>query len=99
MKSAVVKTFLTVVILTSIIVVCWAIVALLSGLRHTGWQVQELIRQYMVATGIVTPANTLVDFYSHIKGVEYLICLVFFVVFPLFYRYVNEDKKRVQTKG
>jgi hypothetical protein len=99
MKSSVVKTFLTAVVLSSGIVGCWAFVALLSGLRHTGWQVQELIRQYMVATGIVTPAHTLVDFYSHIKGVEYLICLAFFVVFPLFYRYVNEDKKRVQTKG
>lgn len=98
MKSAVVKSILATTLLFGILVGGWAFAALLSGLRHTGWQVQELIRQYMVATGIVTPAHTLVDFYSHIKGVEYLICLVFFVVFPLFYKYVNEDKKRVQTK-
>ena len=32
---------------------------------------------------------TLVDFYQYIKGVEYLICLAFFIGFPRFYRYVN----------
>ena len=98
MKSAVGKSILATSLLFGILVGGWAFAALLSGLRHTGWQVQELIRQYMVATGVVTPAHTLVDFYSHIKGVEYLICLAFFVVFPLFYKYVNEDKRRVQTK-
>lgn len=32
---------------------------------------------------------TLVDFYQYIKGVEYLICLAFFIGFPKFYKYVN----------
>jgi len=98
MKAAVIKTVSAAALFSGVLVGFWAFAALLSGLKHTGWQVQELIRQYMVATGIVTPAHTLVDFYSQIKGVEYLICLAFFVVFPLFYKYVNEDKTRVQTK-
>jgi hypothetical protein len=34
--------------------------------------------------------HTLVDFYQYIKGVEYLICVAFFVAFPLFYKYLNE---------
>jgi hypothetical protein len=33
---------------------------------------------------------TLVDFYQYIKGVEYLICLAFFVGFPIFYRYIHK---------
>jgi len=32
---------------------------------------------------------TLVDFYQYIKGVEYLICVAFFIGFPLFYKYLN----------
>lgn len=32
---------------------------------------------------------TLVDFYQYIKGVEYLICLAFFIGFPKFFRYIN----------
>jgi hypothetical protein len=32
---------------------------------------------------------TLVDFYTYIKGVEYLICLLFFITFPMFYRYLH----------
>jgi len=34
---------------------------------------------------------TLVDFYQYIKGVEYLICVAFFVAFPLFYKYLNAN--------
>ncbi len=98
MKSAMTKTFLTTAVIAGTLVGGWALLALLAGLKQAGWQVQELIRQYMVAIGIVTPAHTLVDFYSNIKGVEYLICLVFFVVFPLFYRYVNKDRKRIETR-
>lgn len=35
---------------------------------------------------------TLVDFYQYIKGVEYLICIAFFVGFPMFYRYIHKDE-------
>ena len=34
---------------------------------------------------------TLVDFYQYIKGVEYLICLAFFIAFPLFYKFIHRD--------
>ena len=33
---------------------------------------------------------TLVDFYQYIKGIEYLICIAFFIGFPMFYKYLNE---------
>jgi hypothetical protein len=36
--------------------------------------------------------HTLVDFYQYIKAVEYLICLAFFVSFPMFYRYLNNSQ-------
>lgn len=41
--------------------------------------------------GEVTEVVTLVDFYQYIKGVEYLICVAFFIVFPMFYRYINQS--------
>lgn len=87
------------ILITGLIIGAWSCMALMAGLRQADWQVAELIRQYFVATGVVKPTHTLVDFYSHIKGIEYLICLVFFIAFPLFYRYVNEDRKTVKTKG
>ena len=39
--------------------------------------------------GQVKEVFTLVDFYQNIKSVEYLICVAFFVGFPMFYRYIN----------
>ena len=76
----------------------WATAALVGGLTQAG-SVSELARQYMVATGMVTPLHTLVDYYTHIKGIEYLICVAFFVAFPVFYTYVNKEKKAVKIKS
>lgn len=41
--------------------------------------------------GNVTEVFTLVDYYTYIKGVEYLICLAFFCTFPMFYRYISRE--------
>ena len=30
---------------------------------------------------------TMVDYYQYIKTVEYLICVGFFIAFPMFYKY------------
>ena len=76
----------------------WATAALIGGLNQVG-SVSELLRQYMVATGMVTPLHTLVDYYTHIKGIEYLICVAFFVAFPVFFTYVNKEKKEAKVNA
>ena len=75
----------------------WAFAALIGGLHRVNWQVTELMRHYLVATGMIRPLHTLVDFYSHIKGIEYLICVAFFVAFPMFYKYVEKTDTRTKT--
>jgi hypothetical protein len=40
--------------------------------------------------GQVKEVFTLVDYYQYIKGVEYLICIAFFVGFPMFYKQINK---------
>ncbi len=40
--------------------------------------------------GQVKEVATLVDYYQYIKGVEYLICIAFFVGFPFYYRYIHK---------
>ena len=70
----------------------WAATVLVSALHQIHWQVTELVRQYLVASGMIQPIHTLVDFYTHIKGIEYIICVAFFVAFPLFYQYVEKRK-------
>lgn len=45
--------------------------------------------------GEVKEVFTLVDYYTYIKSMEYLICVAFFVGFPMFYRHITksaEDK-------
>ncbi len=71
----------------------WATASILAGLYRVNWQVTELVRQYLVAGGMVQPIHTVVDFYTHIKGIEYIICVGFFVAFPLFFQYVEKRKK------
>jgi len=75
----------------------WALASLMGGLYQVNWQVTELVRQYLVASGMVQPIHTMVDFYTHIKGIEYIICVAFFVGFPIFFQYV--DKRKTHTKA
>ena len=73
----------------------WAFVALAFSLANANWQVSELLRQYLVAVGAIGEYETLVDFYTHIKGVEYIICVAFLGAFPAFFKYLNRTKAPV----
>ena len=84
---------------TGILFGMWAVAAVISGLNQVNWQVTELVRHYMVASGIISPIHTLVDFYTHIKGIEYIICVAFFVAFPVFFKYVNKQKTYVKMSS
>jgi hypothetical protein len=46
------------------------------------------------AVGEVKEVFTLVDYYTYIKSMEYLICVAFFVGFPIFYRYINKKEEK-----
>jgi len=46
------------------------------------------------SVGEVKEVFTLVDYYTYIKSMEYLICVAFFVGFPIFYRYINKGEER-----
>ena len=72
----------------------WVFTAVMFALAKMDWQVGELFRQYLVSIGLIHDFETLVDFYAHIKGVEYLICLAFLGTFPAFFKYLNRDLNR-----
>ena len=76
----------------------WVGAALTSALASVGWSVSTLAGQYMTAVGMVKPLHTLVDYYTHIKGIEYLICVAFFVAFPVFFKYVNKAPATAAAK-
>lgn len=99
MKTAIRASLFAVLLISGATIIgCWSLIAFLAGLKQADWQLTELLRQYLIATGVVKPSHTLVDYYSHVKGVEYLICVAFFVAFPLFYKYVNRDVKKLETR-
>ncbi|MEN8257407.1 MAG: hypothetical protein ABFS09_06045 [Thermodesulfobacteriota bacterium] len=79
----------------------WAIMAFVTGLSSVNFQIGEMTRQFLVATGNLGEYETLVDFYTHIKGVEYLMAGAFFVAFPLFFKYLDkaEAGKRAKIKA
>jgi len=76
----------------------WSAAAFLSGLAQVNWQLSELLRQYLVAVGLLQEFHTLSDFYTHIKGVEYIIAVLFLGAFPAFYTYLNRSKGEIVVK-
>jgi hypothetical protein len=91
------KSVKTVLVGTGCFFGLWAFAALLGGLHRVNWQVTELMRQYLVASGMIQPIHTMVDFYTHIKGIEYIICVLFFVAFPVFFQYVEKKKTHIRS--
>jgi len=92
------KTAGRIILAMGAIMCLWVGAALTSALSSVGWSVSTLAGQYMTAIGMVKPLHTLVDYYTHIKGIEYLICVAFFVAFPVFFKYVNKAPKTVTAK-
>jgi hypothetical protein len=76
----------------------WSSASVLSGLAQVNWQVSELLRQYLIAVGLMQEFHTLSDFYTHIKGVEYIIAVMFLGAFPAFYSYLNKPAKEMAAK-
>jgi hypothetical protein len=54
----------------------------------------EWAREFMIGVGMIRPMHTQVDYYSYVKGIEYLICFYFFLIFPVFFMFVNNGKGR-----
>ena len=80
------KLFFTMIALFGGVIGIWAATMLIAGLASVAWSPTELCRQFLVATGNLGEYETMVDYYTHIKGVEYLIAVAFFVAFPVYYK-------------
>ena len=80
------------------LITIWSSAAVLSGLAQVNWQVSELLRQYLVAVGLMQEFHTLSDFYTHIKGIEYIIAVMFLGAFPAFYAFLNKPAEEVAAK-
>jgi len=80
------------------LITIWSSAAILSGLAQVNWQVSELLRQYLITAGLMQEFQTLSDFYTHIKGVEYIIAVMFLGAFPAFYSYLNKPAKGMASE-
>jgi hypothetical protein len=56
------------------------------------------MNQLLASIGEVKEVFTMVDYYQYIKSVEYLICVAFFVGFPMFYRYINKREESTDSE-
>jgi hypothetical protein len=59
----------------------------------------EIIGRFFGSVGEIKEVYTVVDFYQYIKTVEYLICVAFFVGFPLFYKHVIKSRDSVESRS
>ena len=80
------------------LITIWSSAAVLSGLAQVNWQVSELLRQYLITVGLIQEFHTLSDFYTHIKGIEYIIAVMFLGAFPAFYVYLNKPAKEMAAE-
>ena len=91
------RAFRHVSIFMGSIICLWSAAAFMSGLAQVNWQLSELLRQYLVTIGVMQEFHTFVDFYTHIKGVEYIICAAFLGAFPAYYSWMNRAPQEAEN--
>ncbi len=74
---------------TAFMIIISAMVAIfmIGFLFQAGWA-----EKFMIAVGMIRPMHSQVDYYTYVKGIEYLLCVGFFVTFPVFYMFFKKKK-------
>jgi hypothetical protein len=49
----------------------------------------DSLTHFFRSVGTVREVYTQVDFYTYIKSVEYMICVAFFIGFPMLYKHLH----------
>ncbi len=69
-------------------------ISIAVGMMLLGFIFQaEWAKNFMIGVGMIKPMHNQVDYYTYIKGIEYLLCVYYFMVFPVFYIFVNKKKQ------
>lgn len=55
--------------------------------------ISQMLEKLFASIGEVSQVFTVVDYYQYIKGLEYLICVAFFIIFPIFYRFIHKNRQ------
>lgn len=58
----------------------------------------DALANFFNSVGTVKEVYTQVDFYTYIKSVEYMICVAFFIGFPMLYKHLHRDTNRHEEK-
>lgn len=58
----------------------------------------EALNNFFQSVGTVKQVYTQVDFYTYIKSVEYMICVAFFIGFPILYRHLHREPRSHEEK-
>ena len=57
------------------------------------------LTNFFSTVGEPVAIGTLVEYYDYIKAVEYLICLGFMVMFPIFYKHIIKYNKDAENQN
>ena len=58
----------------------------------------QLITEFFNSIGRFVHEGTLVQYYDYVKAVEYLICVGYFAVFPLFYKHIIKYNREARNQ-
>ena len=68
-------------------------ISIAVGMMMLGFIFQaEWAKNFMIGVGMIKPMHNQVDYYTYIKGIEYLLCVYYFMVFPVFFIFVNKER-------
>ena len=54
---------------------------------------REVVEKYNKDERVRIYVQDKFDYYTYVKGIEYLLCFYYFLIFPVFFMFVNHKKE------
>ncbi len=76
------------------VIAAWCIGSIVLGIVQAEEEGLDIFRKYIEFFGLTHHHTTELGHYIYIKGIEYILALLFFFAFPIFYMIIHDTEKK-----
>ena len=77
----------------AVLIAVWCIGTIILGIVQAEEEGLDIFRKYIEFFQLTKHHKTELGHYIYVKGIEYVLCVLFFFAFPVYYMIINKPKK------
>lgn len=73
-------------------ITAWCVGSIILGIVQAEEEGLDIFRKYIEFFGLTNHHDTMLGHYIFVKGIEYILCGLFFFAFPVYYLIIHKEK-------